>query len=377
MGKLIVLIFLPALLATFSRDRDLHLNEYGKKEKLFYFLLVVFLVLFAGLRIRYNDTEPYLSIYDEPNSPLLSEFLGSKFELFDYWGYNFVKALMKTLGMDNHMYLMLFTAFYTSVYLWFIRKYAQDCLPMAIFLFVVNGYTFLWAAIKQVTATAFALIAMDRIIRKKYIGFVFWMFIAILFHPSAIIFFLVPLLFGAKPWTLRTYLLIGILAIMGISMEVTSDFLDGFLGYDTAEILDHTVNPIRFLVTVAPIVLSFLFRRQLYEDSDRTVDIIFHIHVCEVMFMFWALFGNPIMFARISAYFSVGNWLSLSWMLGKLRKNVSTNIIARQLQFIVCACYSFVFVYQFQEGGGFNAQFEQMSLSTFMHSFTSWVGGLL
>lgn len=375
MIKLLSVVFVSVILAELSQYRGKELKKQGKKEKFFYSALVIFLILFAGLRYEYNDTHIYIGTYNsDVETPILSIFLKEKFDFLGYWGYGFCKSLMKTFRFDSQMYIMVMTAFPVIIYLWFIRKYAEEYFPLAVLLFITNGYTLLWAASKQVIATAIAMIAIDRLCKKKYLTFLVWLFIATLFHPSAWGYLLVPLFLNVKPWTRRTYLFITVLAVLGAGMQVTGAALGRVFGYDVEEILHHTVDPLRFIATAAPAAVSFLYRKQLYCDSSKEEDLIFHLNICEIMFMFWALFGNPILLARVSNLFSMGNWLSLSWMLGKLKKNKTTAKVSQLVRIVACICYIIVFVYEFYSFGGVDKVFRQISLGDFLRITLKWVG---
>ena len=77
MTKLLILLVVSVVLAWFSEQKTRELQEKGQKysvwKDLAYILLVTVLVLFAGLRISYNDTGNYIREFNK--APGLAEFL--------------------------------------------------------------------------------------------------------------------------------------------------------------------------------------------------------------------------------------------------------------------------------------------------------------
>ena len=377
MLKLVYLVGTTFILSIISFKRDVWLKIYEKKDRLVYAILVIFLIFFAGLRYHWNDTQTYINGY-KYSGIILTNFSAEVKFYSDYYAYYFVRALCKTLKMDEHLYIMLFSAFYVTVYMWFIRKYAREQFPLVMLLFVLNGYTFLFAALKQVTAVAFGLIAIDRAISKKWIQYCAFLFLGYLFHPSIIVFLVVPILYGSKPWSLKTYIFIAVLFVMGVGMRYTSRFLSGFLNTSEEGILDHTVNPLRFAIYVAPVFLSFLYRDRLYADSNPVEDLMFHLHLSGVMFMFWALFGNPILFARLTDSFSVMTCISIGWMLWKIDGDDLEKGKIGQWTVIACLCYIALNLcsnyFLCAEPYKFDNQYRAISLRDFFRLFYKWAG---
>ena len=361
-----------------NREPVLKERDMGR-ERFFWFFAVLFLVWFAGMRMRYNDTVTYLNGFANPGyTPNLATFFRTTdYNLSKYWGYSLVKSFLKTIGMDSHMILLSFTVFYILVYLWFIRKYASDYLPIALFLFMADGYVMLLAALKQVTATAFALIAVDALLNRKKVRFALWMFVAFTFHPYVVVLLAAALFIGAKPWSGRTWLFVLVMGILGLGMEYTANILASFNDvYDTSSILDHTMNPIRFAVSLVPVLISYLYRNVLFEDSSKAEDLFANLTVCRTMFYFWALFGNPIVFARISNYFDVFNTLFLAWAIHKLcmkKETADTGAFLKLGMYIGFIGFSFFLNVL---GYDFARQTEHISLSQLASSFSQWMGVL-
>lgn len=378
MFRWMLMIAVPMIAVIISNNRTLELKDHQEPgDRFFWLCACVYLLWFAGLRMRYNDTTTYLNTFSNNTvTPDLLTFLRTtSFDIGEYWGYAFVKSLLKTIGMDNHLILFTFTAFYLSTYLWFIRKYAEDFLPMAMFLFLCDGYMMLLAALKQVTATACALIAIDKLLKNKKAWYVIWMIIALTFHPYVLVLFVVPFLIDAKPWTWRTWVMILSMAVLGFGMQYTANLLARFNDvYDVESLLDHTMNPMRFVVSLVPLGISFLFREELFDDSSRAINLFAHLSICRTMFYFWALFGNPIVFARVANYFDFSNAIFLSWAINKLCNDEKNSLNGIFLK--VGMYFGFLF-FSFRNtvlGFQFVRQTEHISLQHFFSSISKWLG---
>ena len=103
-------------------------STYRRKERLFYTVMSIGLILFAGLRIEYNDTYAYLHMY----RTAVKEIAAGKGildgidwkALGDNPGYFLTIRTMAWLNISEQSHIMLFSVFYIGVNLWFFRKYS-------------------------------------------------------------------------------------------------------------------------------------------------------------------------------------------------------------------------------------------------------------
>lgn len=368
----LVPIFLICIAVAFFSDRFSRKNErltgYIYKEKFIWIILIIVTVVFAGLRTRYNDTGTYLKTYEY--------LVNSKFDFSDVewtfggnFGFNIVNILLKSLGFTNNGYLMIFAIVTYSIYIWFIHKYSTDFL-MSIFLFMCLVFTFPLAAIKQCVAVAFCLLAVDKAINKKWFWFVFWILIAETFHAYSIMYLIVPLMFFL-PWQdKRTVMWIvifffaGILLrpMLGTLLETTES-----LGkdYTVEEFGGEGVNPFRLLVTLVPLVMSFILRKQIndpYYEYDRQDNICLNLSFLNGEIMFIALFGTANYFARLANYFYIFPVIALPRLFNMVKPKWRT-----PMKVAAILCYLFFIWYdQTHSGfGTFDNSFDSIALNEF------------
>lgn len=371
MWKLVPIIIACLILAFFSDNfskKDALHNKYIYQEKIFWFLIVIVISVFAGLRIRYNDTRTYIEeyIYFTNDKLDFSEFdwaLGSN------PGFCLVNTLLKKLHFSINGYLMIYSLITYSIYIWFIRKYSSDFL-MSIFLFICLALTFPMAAIKQCIAIAFCLIAVDKAINKKWFWFIFWILIAETFHAYSFMYFVVPLLFFV-PWkSKKTYFWIGLFffagimlrPFMGTLLSITDSLGDN---YTYEEFSREGVNPLRLAVCLVPLLLSFLLKKQLPNEKyemNRADNICLNLSLLNGEIMFVALFGTANYFARLANYFYIFPLISIPRLLNMIEPKWRTPV-----KLAAILCYSFFLWYNNIYSGfnPFDIGFDRISLSEF------------
>lgn len=328
MWKLIPITIFSLLMAWLSHRQSEYdpINcKYKNKEKFFYTIMAIGMILFAGLRILYNDTGTYMFGYRtiQKNIDAFGEVEWGS------WGSNpafwYVQRLMVAMNFSDQSFIMVFSIFILCVQLWFYRKYSCN-LWMTILLYIAfAGFTFALAAIKQCTAMAICLIAVDRAINKKYLRFVIYVLIAAMFHPYALMYLVVPFLFF-RPGSGYTWVMLGIFAMVGFGLET---MLGGLLSvtdmlgesYDASSFMGEGVNPLRLLVTAIPSVVALMATKQIKADEDKEQYLMVNLTMLNAEIMFVALFGTANYFARLANYFLPFQALSLPWLLKQFDQN--------------------------------------------------------
>lgn len=374
--KILITLIEAFILASLSQRRTNMLKEENRKDRFFFFLTFLIIVMFVGLRTRYNDTWVYIGNYrDSAIASTLSEFYKRHYSLADEWGFRLVSSFFKSIGFDEHLYIMAFSVFSTGVTLWYLRDNASNNFGDSVYLLFVTGtMSFELAALKQVTATMIAFIATNEALKGKWFKYSLLLFVAFTFHPFVLVFLVVPFVINKKPWEIDTILLIGILFVLGIGMRFIAPLLVRFAENYTVEgILSSTVNPFRFLVSIVPVVVSFVYKDILYEDSSNKENLVAHLSICCSMFMFWTLFADPSTVGRLASYFDLAACSSLAWMIKKIYDKTGNQGLVLRI-----AMYAFYFAF-FVYGNFYNKHFDQMygaiTIQEFFLSVRKFVSG--
>lgn len=374
MTKILQILIFSMLLAYLSHRNsgyDIIECRYQKKERLFYTIMAIGLILFAGLRTGYNDTEVYRHLYRTTvkemsgNTDLLAGIDWSK--TGENPGFFLILRVMVRMGFSVQTYLMVFSAFTIGVHLWFFRKYSCNMWLSVLLFIVFAGYTFNLAAIKQCTAMALCLIATDGAIRKKYIRFVICVLVAYTIHPYALMYLIVPFLFF-RPWSKYTVIMLIVFGVVGASMQsLVGTLLDvtDMLGesYNSESFTGEGVNPLRLAVTAVPIFLSMLVSEQIAETEERDQHLIVNLSMLNGEIMFVGLFGTANYFARLANYFLPFQAVAIPWLLKHYDYESR-----RTLTIIASICYILFFVYNNGIQESFDAHYWSISLWDYLQS---------
>lgn len=362
---------LMAVLSHRSSGYDPIECKYHRKERLFYTIMVMVLVFFAGLRTGYNDTGAYRHIYNTvvknmPEYKSLTDGI-DWFKIGDNPGYYLVMRVMAKLNFSTQSFLMAYSAFYVGVNLWFFRKYSCNIWLSVLIYISFAGYVFSLAALKQCTAMAMCLIATDRAINKKYVRFVFWVLLASLFHPYALMYLIVPALFF-RPWSKYTVIMLICFGIVGFGMQTLVGTLlnvTDMMGesYDANTFVGEGVHPIRLMVTAVPVFLSLLVAKQIEENKDANQYVITNLSMLNAEIMFVALFGTANYFARLANYFIPFQAVSIPWLLKHYDYDGR-----RTMTLLATAGYSLFFIYSYFIHENFDANFYSTTLMDYLRS---------
>lgn len=356
-----------AVLSHSASEYDPINGRYIRKERVFYTIMAISLILFAGLRTGYNDTGTYRGIYNTipKDIDLTSGIEWTK--IGNNPGFVFVERVLRRLDVSTQSFIMIFSIFIVGTYLWFFRKYSCN-LFLTILLFITfAGYTFTLAAIKQCTAMALCLIATDRAIQKKYLRFVVYVLLACLFHPYALMYLIVPFL-CFRPWSKYTVIMIAIFAILGVSMQSligTVLNVTDMMGeeYDVASFTGEGVHPLRLLAVSVPVVLSLVAAKPIAGAEERDQYMILNLTMLNAEIMFVALFGTANYFARLANYFLPFQAVSVPWLFKQFDSEGR-----RMLTIVASVCYILFFIYSNAINESFDLYYSSISLWEYLQS---------
>jgi len=193
-----ILAVWPLFLKLFFQD----IEKNPKKKKAYCVLCAIGLILIVGLRSKYlgsNDTESY---YD-----IMKQTIKSKkydVEMFDEkleQGFTIFVWLLSRVFRKAQWIIVISSAIYISSFTVFVYKRSKN-VSMSITMFVCLGIlTFCMQGMRQAIAMSICLLAYYFVEKKWLIPFILAVLLAITFHQSAIIFFVVYLFnyFKVKP----------------------------------------------------------------------------------------------------------------------------------------------------------------------------------
>lgn len=354
MWELIPIFLLSCALSFASHSNstyDRALKKYTKKENVIYILMMFCMVLFIGLRTRYNDTYNYLESYNRipKNVDIFNKV--NFLQLGSNPGFWLLQNIIHNLGFNGQDFLLFFSFVSLFPTLWFIHKHSNNIVLSIFLTFTLSIVTLNAAAIKQCCAMSFGLISIDYFLNKRYKSSIVFLLIGATFHPYVLMFAIAPFL-TFRPWGKKTILMLIIFAVAGVSMQILiNTILDvtTLLGeeYHAGSFQGEGVNPIRVLVALAPMMLSFLVTKNKgYTDETKEQNLFINLTMLNGLIMFLALFGTANYFGRLAHYFLPFVTISVPYMLSCFNKN--DKILLGTV--IICA-YIFFFWYGNMRGG--------------------------
>ena len=173
-------------------------------------------------------------------------------------------------------------------------------------------------------ATGLCLVAVGYAVDRKWIRYFLGIAAAMLFHPYALIYLLVPFMMF-KPWTSKTFLYMAIFIAAGFYLDTllgtVLDITD-MMGADYTEesFTGEGVNIFRVAVSFVPVVLAALYGKALFRYSTRADDLMFNLAMLNALIMFVGIFGTANYFARLANYFLPAQIIVIPWILGKVHR---------------------------------------------------------
>lgn len=316
MIRLLIMILICTVLSHTIQLRPELAREYGRGTKPSYkiilFGIIVYLILFAGLRTRYNDTTTYIRLFAYSTQSSLS---GS---ILNYGGFEVYQYVIKRLVSSNPQVFLFITAVITStLYVHFIDKYS-DHFAESMFLFLIGPYLSTMAGIKQALATAIVLYAIPAYFKKRYAKAVLTTLIAMAFHPYVICLGCIVFL-DKLSWDKRTIAISALFALAFMNLERLLGVIDN-IGKDYSESISYifdsyTIHPMRVIVEAVPVFLSYRYRSRINESGDRWLIAGVNLQTIGFVFIFLGLFFNPIYLGRLHMYFTIISMITIPKLL--------------------------------------------------------------
>lgn len=348
MTMLLVILAIVTGLAYMSQNYSMKYsdNDQIKVWDPYLIILLVFLVLFAGLRTAYNDTQSYIAGFQ--NSITIRPFLAdtSNLSLFEnplFYGF---QALVKTFTNYVNVFFIICAIIVNTLNILFIKRNVDlENFAFSMFLYTAIGTLMLSiAAQKQILAMSVLTLALSALFEKKYIRYYMIVFVAGLIHTYAWTFLFLPLL-TTKPWSFRTFILLIItIAVMYTFQSTISSFLKvaDQVGKDISleEVFDgNQMNILRVAVyAVVPLIVLF-FKGRINDNIDFRNSIFIQMSIISFVFMLMGTQNGANMFGRCGNYFEIGLICSLPWVVKQLFTRQSVAIVLTIAAICFCGFY--------------------------------------
>jgi|GEM_PF-3912224 len=183
-------------------------------NKIVFFMLAVYLILVAGLRYGIEtDYWSYAKIFKSTSENHEVEGIEKGFHSLIL----FYKNMFSSKNFNGFIFMLAFIS--VGLKLFYISKLKEPFIAL-IFYFVGFYIMYEFNTVRQGIAICFLFFAAEQIEKRNFIKYLFWVFIAVLFHLSSIIF--LPVWFFCKmKMTRRKIIVFLILAIIFAEFSIS------------------------------------------------------------------------------------------------------------------------------------------------------------
>lgn len=281
--------------------------EHSKSKDVFFYIALLVLITYAGLRSSIGDTGFYMNMFMK-----VPDTLEGVFKKND-WGYIIFMYGVKQV-FTHPQWILVVTSFLSlSAILLTLKKMSPNVLFSVFLFFVLGGYMVLMNGVRQYLVVSL-LFSCSFFLLKRKCWILYFLAVAIgtTIHYSALVMIPVFFIVQYKAWGKLTYSVI-IIAIIGFLFY--SQLLD--LIYPILEktqysryyfwIIENTnegAHPLRFLVSLVPVGLSFIFRKDLEKNLKY-----YNVYInFSILYSIVLLFSTKHwIYARIGLYFGLYN----------------------------------------------------------------------
>lgn len=327
--------------------KTFYFKDESTSAKICFWIILIILVFFSGLRSRMNDTATYVGTFSRRIPDTLDGLKTIDWSL----GLNplFVayQIILRTfVTQSGHAFVFCSSLFVVSSVLIFMRRYSQSFGTSIFFYLAFCVFAFSMAAIKQTMAMAIGIWSLPLFVKKKRIRAILLVVVAMMIHPYVVIFLSAPFLYKGV-WDRRTIMLliatgIGVVLYGTIITRVLS--IAASLGddYDLEMFTSgNAINIFRFLFYLIVPVMSFMARKQIQQENNPILNACINFSVLAASFMVFARIGGDAnMFGRMASYLDVFQCIAFGTLM-------HTEIISKQFSFIFRPALGIAFIYYY------------------------------
>lgn len=235
------MLYISVLLLLFILSYNYDYRNVKRGRLTWYIITLIIFILIAGLRYRLGvDAIRYENGYLE--LPTLSELRDFDFDSTRFApGYVVFHAIARSIS-DEWVAMQFLQAIYVNcIIFWFFYRYSRKIFFCIIIYALSLYFNFMCEVMREACAAATLLLAWPYFIQKKWIHYYALSIISILFHTSAFITLVLPILYLPKIRNVfmigkhTILLLLGVFAIGTIIGYALTDYLKVFYFIDGME----------------------------------------------------------------------------------------------------------------------------------------------
>lgn len=310
-------------------------------------LTFALLIFFVGSRSEFNDTYYYRELYKGYITTDLSQILKILKGTGKSKYFNSLQVLFKHfISQDYEYWFFALAIFEVGAVIKLYYRYSTDFFFSSYLFIASTSFLWLMSGTRQFFAVAIVLYGINNLVERKLIKFMFLVLFASLFHISALIWIPVYFFCNSEPWKWRMLLFVACAAIVLFSLSTFTNILEDVLedtnysGITSNFDSTNGVSAMRFYVSCVPWFLAFIFRKQIYEENNKFINICINLSVISSVIYFLGMFTSGIIVGRLPMYFMLTNYILIPWILNKYLFS-STKFLLK----LLCIILYFVYFY--------------------------------
>ena len=318
------------------------------KKRFFLIAVGIQLILLFALRstttgidiMRYQFTYDWIATHD------ISAAITMRGELENI-GYFLTNFLFSRIGISFNSFLAIVGIVAVVPILWLIDKYSRFPFVSVIIYLSLGIYSFQFSGLKQTIAMSIVLIAFHYLLLGLKSKFYFLVFLAILFHPTAIVILPLYSILNTERIKLLIFSLVGIAFLTflfrnQIGYMAVSIYDSSYLGtYESSGSIGGTSMFLFFLI----ILYLIFFNKRIFCVSDMGS---VYFRLLLVCFTLQVMSSYAYAFTRINYYYIQFMPLVLAELLFQPRLMIKNRIFANSCIFFMWVVIVIVCLFQYR-----------------------------
>lgn len=318
--------FVALFLLSFCLDKK---NVPRKAIQIYYLFVPIAFIFLVGSRAETVgiDTGQYAYIWNYNIKAGNFDYIETDAEL----GYYYLQTFFK-LFVSYQSFLFIIGGLSIVPICYVVYRYSKKCaLAVLIFYSSIAFHTLEFAAARQALAFTGVIIAFNYLMERKLKRFLVTLFIAALFHQTAVIFIPCYWLYNIKINKISSRLWLGIMFVSFVLASTIFAFLNSFSRIDYSDTDIEAGGQRLFIIMLVFVIIGFVKRDLINENPCIRIPFVLY----SIAPLLWPILNfNPALY-RLMYYFDFFLCLYVPNLLFVLPKGSKTRILLYSLSLLV------------------------------------------
>lgn len=290
--QILVLIVIMVVTLVFFRA-----NDYMNNRKFCVSIVTIIMTCFSGFRSWWmGDLIKYYTLYRNCNA---EDGMSKVFEDYTNIGIRVFFRTMGCMGISYDICIFIIAAFSAITLGILVYKYSPSPYWSYLIYIAMGFYLFTYSGLKQTIAMGFVVLAVIQIFESKPIRFLFWVFIAGIFHaPAFILIIAYPV---AKKKIDAKYFFMLIMTVVLIYVfknQIITWFTEAYYEEEKLYTVTKTIGG-RAVMMVFIIILGLILRPA--QEGDKIYCQVLNLMVIAALIQYFSIYDN--VFTRLADYY--------------------------------------------------------------------------